>query len=64
MFCVNNLFIVQNIQGVISDRSSRSRRCSCVLDQPIGDSIIYLVIFVTIALPMLIILLCINIYGF
>ena len=35
-----------------------------LVDQPIGDSIIYLVIFVTLALPMLIISLCINIYGF
>lgn len=35
-----------------------------IADQPIGDSIVYLMVFVTLALPMLIISLCINIYGF
>ena len=38
MFCVDNLFIVQNIQGIISGRSSRSRRCSCVLYYPSGST--------------------------
>lgn len=33
-------------------------------DQPIGDAMPYLVVFVMLALPMLIISLCINIHGF
>ena len=33
-------------------------------DQPAGDVMLYLVIFVTLALPMLIISLCMNIRGF
>ena len=35
-----------------------------IADQPIEDSMIYIVIIVTLALPMLIICLCINFYGF
>ena len=35
-----------------------------IAGQPIGDVMPFLVIFVMLALPMLIISLCINIYGF
>ena len=35
-----------------------------IADQPIEDSFVCIVIIVTIALPMLIICLCINFYGF
>lgn len=58
MFCVDNLFIVP-IQGVgVVVFFIR------LMNQLIGDYIPYLVVFVTLILPMLIILLCINIHGF